>query len=91
MLRDFTYTDDVTEALVRLTDRAPQGEQQRLGEAPNPGSAIAPWRIYNIGNSKPEELLRVVAVLERELRRKAEKELLPMQPGDVPATYADIH
>jgi UDP-glucuronate 4-epimerase len=91
MLRDFTYIDDVTEALVRLTDRAPQGEQQRLGEAPDPGSSMAPWRIYNIGNSKPEELLRVVAVLERELGCKAEKELLPMQPGDVPATYADIH
>ena len=91
MLRDFTYIDDVTEALVRLTNRAPQGEQQRLGEAPDPGSSMAPWRIYNIGNSKPEELLRVVAVLERELGRKAEKELLPMQPGDVPATYADIH
>ncbi|MBT1513557.1 NAD-dependent epimerase [Bradyrhizobium sp. SRL28] len=90
MLRDFTYVDDVTEALVRLIDRAPQGKPQRLGEAPDPGSSTAPWRIYNIGNSKPEELLRVVALLEQELGRTATKELLPMQPGDVPATYADV-
>ena len=90
MLRDFTYIDDVTEALVRLIDRAPQGKQQRLGEAPDLGSSTAPWRIHNIGNSKPEELLRVVALLEQELGRTATKELLPMQPGDVPATYADV-
>ena len=90
MLRDFTYIDDVTEALVRLIDRAPQGVTHRLGEAPDPGSSTAPWRVYNIGNSKPEELLRVVALLEQELGRTARKELLPMQPGDVPATYADV-
>ena len=91
MLRDFTYVDDVTEALFRRIDRVPQGKPQQLGEAPDPGSSTAPWRIYNIGNSKPEELLRVVAVLEQRLGRVAKKELLPMQPGDVPATYADIH
>jgi UDP-glucuronate 4-epimerase len=90
MLRDFTYIDDVTEALVRLIDRAPRGVTHRLGEAPDPGSSTAPWRVYNIGNSKPEELLRVVALLEQELGRTARKELLPMQPGDVPATYADV-
>ena len=90
MRRDFTYVDDVTEALVRLIDHVPQGDPQWSGAAPDPGSSAAPWRIYNIGNNKPEELMRVVAILEQELGRKAERQLLPMQPGDVPATYADI-
>jgi UDP-glucuronate 4-epimerase len=90
MRRDFTYVDDVTEALVRLIDRAPQGNPDWSGAAPDPASSTAPWRIYNVGNNKPEELMRVVALLEQELGRKADKQLLPMQPGDVPATYADI-
>jgi len=90
MRRDFTYVDDVTEALVRLIDHVPQGNPRWSGAAPDPGSSAAPWRIYNIGNNKPEELTRVVAILEQELGRKAERHLLPMQPGDVPATYADI-
>jgi UDP-glucuronate 4-epimerase len=90
MRRDFTYVDDVTEALVRLIDRAPQGNPDWSGAAPDPASSTAPWRIYNVGNNKPEELMRVVALLEQELGRKADKQLLPIQPGDVPATYADI-
>ncbi len=90
MRRDFTYVDDVTEALVRLIDRAPQGNPEWSGAAPDPGSSAAPWRIYNVGNNKPEELTRVVELLERELGRKVDRQLLPMQPGDVPATYADI-
>jgi len=90
MRRDFTYVDDVTEALVRLIDHAPRGNPDWSGAAPDPGSSAAPWRIYNVGNNKPEELMRVVAILEQELGRKAKKELLPMQPGDVPATYADV-
>jgi UDP-glucuronate 4-epimerase len=90
MRRDFTYIDDVTEALVRLIDHAPQGNPDWSGAAPAPGSSAAPWRIYNVGNNQPEELTRVVAILEQELGRKADKQLLPMQPGDVPATYADI-
>ena len=90
MLRDFTYVDDVTEALVRLIDRAPQGGQHGLRGALDPGSSIAPWRIYNVGNNKPQELLRVLDLLEQELGRKANKEMLPMQPGDVPTTYADV-
>jgi UDP-glucuronate 4-epimerase len=91
MRRDFTYVDDVTEALVRLIDRAPQGNPDWSGAESDPASSTAPWRIYNVGNNKPEELMRVVAILEQELGRKAEKELLPMQPGDVPATYAEIN
>jgi UDP-glucuronate 4-epimerase len=90
MRRDFTYVDDVTEAMVRLIDRPPQGNPDWSGGAPDPGSSAAPWRIYNVGNNRPEELMRVVAILEQELGRKADKQLLPMQPGDVPATYADI-
>ena len=90
MLRDFTYVDDVTEALVRLIDRAPQPGQHQLGGAPDPGSSTAPWRIYNVGNNKPQELLLVLDILEQALGRKAKKEMLPMQPGDVPTTYADV-
>ncbi|MEH2506001.1 UDP-glucuronate 4-epimerase [Bradyrhizobium sp. AZCC 1578] len=92
MLRDFTYIDDVTEALVRLIDRAPQVGQPGPGldGIQDPGSSIAPWRIYNVGNNKPQELMLVLDILERELGRKANKELLPMQPGDVPTTYADV-
>jgi UDP-glucuronate 4-epimerase len=90
MQRDFTYVDDVTEALVRLIDHVPRGNPDWSGAAPDPGSSAAPWRIYNVGNNRPEELMRVVAILEQKLGCKAKKELLPMQPGDVPATYADV-
>jgi UDP-glucuronate 4-epimerase len=90
MSRDFTYVDDVTEALVRLVDRPPRGNPDWSSAKPDPGSSAAPWRIYNVGNNKPEELIRVVALLEQQLGRKAEKQFLPMQPGDVPATYAEI-
>jgi UDP-glucuronate 4-epimerase len=86
MRRDFTYVDDVAEAVVRLIEHVPQA-----GPATNdPGRSAAPWRVYNIGNNQPEELMKVVDVLERELGRAAVKEFLPMQPGDVPATYADV-
>lgn len=90
MRRDFTYIDDVTEAVVRLADRPPAGNPQWSGEAPDPGSSRAPWRVYNIGNNSPVEVPRVVAILEKELGRTATKEMLPMQAGDVPATYADV-
>ena len=82
MQRDFTYVDDVTRGILRLIDHVPQS-----GEGENSG---APARIYNIGNNRPEELMHVVAVLEQELGREATREMLPMQPGDVLATYADI-
>jgi UDP-glucuronate 4-epimerase len=90
MRRDFTYVDDVTKAVVRLIDHIPQGNPNWSGATPDPGSSTAPWRIYNVGNNKPEEVMRVVAVLEQELGCKAKTELLPMQPGDVPATFADV-
>jgi UDP-glucuronate 4-epimerase len=90
MRRDFTYVDDVVEAMTQLVDHAPQGDPDWSGDKPNPNSSKAPWRIYNIGNNKPEELMHVVMLLEKGLGREAEKVLLPMQPGDVPATFADV-
>jgi len=90
MRRDFTYIDDVAEAVVRLMDHPPQANPQWSGDRPDPATSTAPWKIYNIGNNRPEELLHVVALLEKEFGRTAIKEMLPMQPGDVPATYADI-
>jgi UDP-glucuronate 4-epimerase len=90
MRRDFTYIDDVSEAIVRLMDRPPQGSPNWSGDRPDPATSAAPWKIYNIGNNNPEELLHVVSLLESEFGRAAIREMLPMQPGDVPATYADI-
>lgn len=90
MRRDFTYVDDVTEAIVRLVDKPPQPNPSWSGEKPDPASSSAPWRVYNIGNNKPEELLHVVSLIEKEFGRSAIREMLPMQPGDVPATYADV-
>ena len=90
MRRDFTYVDDVTEAVVRLIDHAPVGQAKAPDAAPDPGTSAAPWRIFNVGNNHPEHLSKVVALLEKEFGRTAQKEMLPMQPGDVPATYADV-
>jgi UDP-glucuronate 4-epimerase len=90
MRRDFTYIDDVAEAVVRLLCSAPQGEPNWDGGRPDPATSKAPWKLYNIGNSHPEELTYVIALLEKEFGRVAEKEMLPMQPSDVEATYADV-
>jgi UDP-glucuronate 4-epimerase len=90
MRRDFTYIDDVTESVVRLVDRAPVGNSSYSGMSPDPGSSSAPWRVYNIGNNKPVELLEVVHLLEQKIGKKAKRELLPMQPGDVMETYANV-
>ena len=90
MRRDFTYIDDVVEAMFRLMGRPPSGNPDWSGEKPDPGSSKAPWRIHNIGNNKPEELTHVVALLERAMGREARKNMLPMQAGDVIATFADI-
>jgi UDP-glucuronate 4-epimerase len=90
MRRDFTYIDDVVEAVVRLVDRVPSADPAWSSDKPDPASSAAPWRIYNIGNNQPVELLEVVRLLEQAIGKKAKRELLPMQPGDVPATYADV-
>jgi UDP-glucuronate 4-epimerase len=90
MRRDFTYVDDIVESIGRLIERAPASDPTWSGEAPDPGSSSAPWRVYNIGNNNPVELLEVVRLIEESIGVKAKRELLPMQPGDVPATYADI-
>jgi len=90
MKRDFTYIDDIVEGIVRLIDRVPEPDPQWDGERPDPGRSYAPYRIYNIGNNQPVELLYFIRVLERALGKEAKKELLPMQPGDVLETFADI-
>ncbi len=90
MQRDFTYVDDIAEAIFRLVDRPPQGNPSWSGDKPDPGTSKAPWRVYNIGNNRPEQLLHVVSVLEQALGRTAQKDLLPMEPGDVPSTFADV-
>jgi len=90
MRRDFTYIDDVSQAVVRLMDLPPRGNPEWSGDKPDPASSAAPWKIYNVGNNRPEELTHVVSLLEKEFGRSAAKEMLPMQPGDVSATYADV-
>ncbi len=88
--RDFTYIDDIVEGVIRTLDRVPDGDPAFDPLQPNPGSSAAPYRVYNIGNNQPVELARYIEVLEAKLGRKAEKILLPLQPGDVPDTYADV-
>jgi UDP-glucuronate 4-epimerase len=88
--RDFTYIDDIVEGVVRTLDTVPGPDPAYDPLQPNPGSSSAPWRVYNIGNRKPVQLLRYIEVLEDCLGRKAEKRLLPLQPGDVPDTEADV-
>ncbi len=90
MQRDFTYIDDIVEGVVRVMDKIPGGNPNWSGAHPDPGTSYAPFKIYNIGNNNPVELLHFIAVLENCLGKKAEKNLLPMQAGDVPATYADV-
>jgi UDP-glucuronate 4-epimerase len=90
MRRDFTYIDDIIEGVVRVIDRIPQPNPAWSGHHPDPGTSTAPYKLYNIGNHRPVELLRVIETLERCLGCKAEKNLLPMQAGDVPETFADV-
>jgi len=90
MERDFTYIDDIVEGVVRLVDRPPIPNANWSGDDPDPATSAAPYRVYNIGNNRPESVMHLVEILERCLGRKAVKELTPMQPGDVPATYADV-
>ncbi len=88
--RDFTYVDDIVEGVVRCLDRVATPNPDWQADAPDPGTSKAPYRLYNIGNQQPVELMRYIEVLEECLGRKAEKNLLPLQPGDVPDTYADV-
>jgi len=90
MQRDFTYIDDIVEGVVRVMGRIPVPSEGWDGMAPDPGTSFAPYSIYNIGNNSPVELSRFIEALEECLGRKAEKNYLPLQAGDVPATYADI-
>ena len=88
--RDFTYIDDIVEGTVRCLDRIPAGNPQWSGQQPDPSSSRAPWRVYNIGNSDPVPLLRYIELMEKAFDKTTEKELLPLQPGDVEHTYADV-
>jgi len=90
MQRDFTYIDDIVEGVVRVMGKTPVPNPGWSGKAPDPGSSLAPYKLYNIGNNQPVELMRFIEVLEQQLGRKAEKNMLPLQPGDVPATWADV-
>ena len=90
MRRDFTYIDDVVEAVTRLIERPAAGDSSWSGNRPDPSRSAAPWRIYNIGNNQPADVPYVVTLIERALGRTAQREMAPMQPGDVPETYADV-
>ena len=90
MQRDFTYIDDIVEGIIRVLDTIPQPNPEWSGMAPDPGTSRDPYRIYNIGNNQPVDLLHFIDVLEKCLGLTAEKHFLPMQAGDVPETYADV-
>jgi len=90
MQRDFTYVDDIVEGVVRITDRIAVPNPSWSGSAPDPGTSSAPYRLYNIGNNNPVPLLYLIEVLEDKLGKKALKNMMPLQDGDVPATYANV-
>jgi len=90
MERDFTYIDDITEGVVRVLDVTPRADPGVDMSEPDPATSYAPYRLYNIGNNQPVKLTRFIEILEASLGRKAKKNLLPMQAGDVPATYAAV-
>jgi UDP-glucuronate 4-epimerase len=88
--RDFTYIDDIAEGVIRVLDHPASPNPDWNSANPDPRSSKAPWRVYNIGNSNPVELLNFIGILENSLGKKAEIEMLPLQPGDVPDTYAEV-
>ncbi len=90
MERDFTYIDDIVEGVARVIEKVPEGDFNWRGDSPDPATSYCPYRVYNIGNNNKEQLLRYIQVLEDCLGKKADKNFLPLQPGDVPATYADV-
>lgn len=90
MQRDFTYIDDIVEGVVRVIDNPASANAHWSGQAPDPGSSSAPFKVYNIGNNNPVRLMDFIEAIEKALGRTINKEFLPLQPGDVPATYADV-
>lgn len=90
MRRDFTYIDDIVEGVVRTADNVARPNPDYSSDAPDPGTSSAPYRVYNIGNNQPVELMDMIGVLEKTLGKTAEKRMLPLQAGDVPATWADV-
>ncbi|HNR13689.1 MAG TPA: NAD-dependent epimerase [Thermodesulfobacteriota bacterium] len=90
MKRDFTYIDDIITGVERIIDRIPEPNPAWSGDSPDPASSCAPYRLYNIGNNNPVDLMQFIEALETALGKRAEKQFLPLQPGDVPATYADV-
>lgn len=90
MKRDFTYIDDIVEGVVRTLDHNAPPNPDWSGMQPDPGTSTAPYRLYNIGNNNPVELMYLIEVLEKTLGKTAEKQMMPLQPGDVPSTYANV-
>jgi UDP-glucuronate 4-epimerase len=90
MQRDFTYIDDIIEGVVRVMGRFPEANPEWSGAAPDPGTSSAPYKVYNIGNNNPVELIKFIEVIEAVLGKKANMEFMDLQPGDVVATYADV-
>ncbi len=90
MRRDFTYIDDIVEGVTRVIDNAPDPDPEWTGEHPNPSTSTAPYQIYNIGNNSPVKLMDFIDAIEKHTGKSAQKNMMPMQPGDVPATYADV-
>ena len=90
MQRDFTFVDDIAEGTIRVMDRAAEPNPAFDSDRPDPGSSRAPYRVYNIGNNQPVELMTFIETIEKALGQQAQKNFLPMQSGDVLATYADV-
>ncbi len=90
MKRDFTYVDDIVEGVIRVIDNPPKGNPQWSGKTPDPSASKAPYKVYNIGNSSPVRLMDFIEAIEEAIGKKAQKNMLPIQPGDVPATWADV-
>ncbi len=90
MIRDFTYIDDIVEGIIRVIDKPPVGNEQWSGLQPDPSSSSGPYKIYNIGNNNPVKLVDFITEIEKKLNRTAIKKMMPLQAGDVPATYADV-
>ena len=88
--RDFTYIDDIVEVVIRVLDRSAPPNPEWSGDHPDTGTSTAPWRVYNIGNNNPVDLMDFIEALEKALGKTAKKEFLPLQTGDIPDTYADV-